>query len=314
MAQLTPSQARIIDPILTTVAQGFQQPSLIGSALFPVAPVGQRAGKIVSFGKESFQLYDTQRAPGSRVARINVGYSSGTYGIVDHALAATVPQELMEEAEAVPNINLASSAVMTVQDAMRLRLEYEQGYLATQTSNYAAGNYVTKSGTGQWSDITSGVSDPINDIETGKEVVRTKTGKRPNTVVIGASVWKSLKQHPKIIDRVKYTGRDVPTLDLLASLFDVQRVVLGDAIYSTDAGTFVDIWGKNVIVAYTDTAPVADMGRPSFGYTYQLRGYPYVSVPRYDADTKSWIYDVTDACKSVIASNISGYLISAAVV
>lgn len=313
MAQMTPAQARVIDPILTTAAQGYQNSELVGGLLFPAVPVTQRAGKILSFGKESFLAYDTARAPGTRVARINLGYSSGSYGIVDHALAASVPEELIQEANAVPGINLAAAAVRTVQDAMRLRLEVEQATLATSTSNYAAGNYVTKSGTGQWSDLTSGVSDPINDVESAKEQVRTVTGKRPNTIVIGAAVWKSLKQHPKIIDRVKYTGRDIPTVELLASLFDVQRVVIADAIKSTDAGVFSDVWGKNVIVAYTDVSGAADMGRPSFGYTYQLAGYPFVSAPRYDADFKTWLYDVTDATKPVIASNISGYLIAAAV-
>ena len=313
MTQLNTSAARVVDPVLTTVAQGYQNNELIGGALFPIVTVGQRAGKIIQFGKESFMAYDTARAPGAQVKRLSVGFGNSSYGIVDHALSAVVPRELQEEAQAVPGIDLASASVRTVQDALRLRLEIEQATLATTAGNYNASNKVTLSGTSQWSDLTTGVSDPIANVETAKEAIRAATGKRPNVLVMGAAVYKSLRQHPKIIDRIKYTGRDIPTPELLAALFGVSRVLVGDAITASDAGTFSDVWGKFVVVAYTEQAGMADMGRPTFGYTYQLNGYPFVEKPRYDPDTRSWLYDVSDAVKPVIAGQDAGYLISAAV-
>ena len=93
MTQLSTSGARVIDPILSTVAQGYQNSELVGSAVFPIVSVGQRAGKIIQFGKESFMAYDTARAPGSAVKRITTGYGSLSYGITDHALSAVVPSE-----------------------------------------------------------------------------------------------------------------------------------------------------------------------------------------------------------------------------
>ena len=48
MSQLNLSQVRIIDPVLTSIAQGYKQSELIGSGLFPLVPVGQRAGMIVA--------------------------------------------------------------------------------------------------------------------------------------------------------------------------------------------------------------------------------------------------------------------------
>ena len=144
--------------------------------------------------------------------------------------------------------------------------------------------------------------------------MRAATGKRPNTIVMGAAVMKSLRQHSKVIDRTKYTGRDVPTPELLAALFGVQRVLVGDAIYSNDAGTaFTDVWGKDVIVAYTELGSIADMGAPSYGYTYTLDGYPMAEEPYYDRNTKSWVYPVTRAEAPVLASASAGYLITNAV-
>ncbi len=313
MTQLSTSAARVVDPILSTIAQGYQNAEFIGNILFPRVNVPQRAGKIIQFGKESFLTYDTQRAPGSITKRLNVGYGSQPFAIIDRSLDSILPRELLEEAQAVPGINLATTSIRTVQNAMALRLEIEQATLATTLGNYSASNKITLSGTSQWSDITSGVSDPINAVEVAKEAIRAVSGKRPNLVIIGAVVLKSLRQHPKVVDRIKYTGRDVATPELLAALWGVDKVLVGDAIQSDDAGVFTDVWGKNVVVAYTDMSGMSDMGRPTFGYTYALSGYPFVEQARFEENIKSWIYGVSDACQAIIASQNSGYLISAAV-
>lgn len=313
MPQMTAAQARVIDPVLSEIARGYINNELIGSALFSPVSVGQRGGKVIQFGKEHFQLYNTARAPGSRIARIQSAYGSQSYALEDHSIAEGVPVELMEEAGAVPGIDLGRAAVMRAQNIIGLRLEFQQATLATTAANYAAANKVTLSGTSQWSDLTTGVSDPVKDVEAGKEAVRAQIGRRPNTLVIGALVMAKLKQHPKIIDRIKYTGRDVPTTDLLASLFDVQRVLVGDAVYVDASGVMTDVWGKSAVLAYTDTSGVGDAGSPSFGYTYRLRGYQMVEPARYDADTRSWVYGVHDSVAPVIAGAEAGYLISAVV-
>lgn len=309
---MTPSQARIIDPVLSNVAQGYQNAQMVGMALFPYVPVNQRGGKIVQFAKEHFRLYSTARAPGASTKRVEFGYGSSTYALVQHALEGKVPFELMDEANAVPGINLARRSVMGVQDIIALDLEYAQAVLATTLGNYAVANRTTLSGTSQWSDY-SGTSDPTTNIETAKEQVRSQIGLRANTVLLSAQAFKACKQHPKILDRIKYTGRDYVTPDLLAALWDVDRVVVGDAVYEDATGALADVWGKHAVVAYTTTAGLADMGTPTYGYTYRLGGFPLVEVPYMDRNQKSWLYPVTDEVAPVIAGASGGYFIQNAV-
>lgn len=311
MPQLTPSQARVVDPVLTQVAQGYTNAESIGMNLFPSVPVGQRGGKLISFGREDFALYATARAPGANTRRINFGYSSGTYTLEQHALEGVVPFEDLEEADAVPGIDLASVALAKAQAVISLRLEYAQAVLATTAGNFPAGNKVTLAGVNQWSDYT-GTSDPASDIETGKEAIRAKVGRRPNTLVVGPTVWAKLRNHPKLTDRIKYTGRDGLTQEMVAQLFGVDRVLVGDMIYD-NAGTFTDVWGKFAVLAYTVTGSLASRGTPTFGYTYRLNGYPLVEQAYEDRNAKSWVYPITDEVAPVIASSTSGYLISAAV-
>ncbi|MDR2221013.1 MAG: major capsid protein [Methylobacillus sp.] len=309
MAQMTPSEARQIDPILTTVAQGYQNAALVGMALFGYVPVQQRGGKIITFGKEDFRLYATGRAPGSNTKRVQFGYAGESYALEQKALEGTVPFELMEEAANVPGIDLGSGAVRKVQNIIALELELAQAGLATDASKYANSNKLTLSGTDQWS---NDASKPLQVIESAKEAVRAQIARRPNTIVMGAAVFAHLKNHPLIVDRIKYTGRDIATTDLLASLFDVERVLVGDAIYE-DKNTTKDVWGKSVVLAYTDIGSLADQGLPTFGYTYRLGGYPIVEQPYQDRNAKSWIYPVTDEVAPVIAGASAGFLISNAV-
>lgn len=314
MPQMTPGQARLVDPVLSTVALGYKNSEMIASALFPTVGTALRGGKILSFGREDFKLYATRRAPGENTKRVQFGYAGLPYALEDHSLEGQVPREVYEDALIMPGINHANVAISKVSAIMSLRQEYQAATIARTAANYQAANKITKSGTGQWSDITSGVSDPVNDIEIAKEAVRAATGKRPNTVVLGAKVFSSLKLHPKILDRVKYTGRDIATPELLAALFGVEKVYVGDAIYSNDAETaFTDVWGKDVVVAYTNTASAAEMGEPSYGYTYMLEGHPFVEEPYHDRSAKSWIYPVTRCEAPVLASAIAGYLITNAV-
>lgn len=310
MPQMTPGAARVADPVLTQFAIGYQQAGLVAELLFPRVTVGLRAGKVVVFGKEDFMLHASRRAPGANVRRIALAYGNQSYSVQDDSLDAQVPRELVEEAQAGPGINLGMAAVSKVRGAQQTRIEYEAAQLATTAGNFPSGNKATLSGTSQWSDPAS---NPIAAVETAKEAVRGKIGVRPNTLVVGAAVFAALKTHPVITDRIKYTGRDVATPELLASLFGVARLGVGDAVVADDAGTFSDVWGKYAVLAYTELAGVVDMGRPTFGCTYALAGYPVVEPERWDADTRSWMYGVSEAATPVIASSIAGYLFSAAV-
>lgn len=310
MPQMTPAQARVIDPVLTEVARGYQNAAFAGMALFPVVPVGARGGKIIQFGREHFRIYNTARAPGGQVTRITSTYSSKSYALEQHAIEEGVPYELMDDASQVPGIDLGAGAVNRGMSIIGLRLEKAQADLARDATQYGASNKVTLSGTSQWSDPSS---DPIAAVESYKETVRSQIGVRPNTMLVSGRVFAALKTHPKITDRIKYTSRDVATPELLAALFGVQTFVVGDAIYVDNAGATADVWGKDAILAFTAIGGIADAGRPSYGYTYRLREMPVVEEPYQDRTVRSWVYQIADEIVPVIAGADAGFLIQNAV-
>ena len=317
MPQQTPFQARAgINPVLTRIAQGIQQNDLIGYKLFPRVDVPERGGKILTFNRESFMQYQgLARAPGSKTQRVQFGYSGADYNLVDYSIEGMLPKEILQE-QMDPakgfSIDGAQIALQGASEILSLRLEIAQAELAQDPNQYDASNKIALSGTSQWSDF-SGTSNPIKVVETAKEVVRAQTGKRPTIGVMGATVLAQLKQHPVILDRIKYTGRDVPTTELLASLFGLNEIVVGESIKATDAVVVSDVWGKHMIIAYTETGGIPQRGRPTFGYTYNLAGYPIAETAYYGDNEKTWYFPTSRVEAPVIAAKGAGYLIQNAV-
>lgn len=312
MNQMTPAQARVIDPILTAVAKGYEpQQSLVANVLFPRVPVNARAGTIITFGREQFQVIKTTRAPGADTKHIQVGYGSDKFSLVDNRLMALVPVEIMEEAEAVPGIDLSSNAVRVVQAKMDLEREVEAAALARAAGGYASGNKTGPlSGTDLWTDAGS---NPFVVVEAGKEAIRKKVGRRPNTMVLGPTVLSALRIHPKILDRLSTaTDRMPATVAQLAALFEVPNIVEGEAIEDKN-GTFSDVWGNDAILAYVAPKSMQEMGSMNYGYTYQLADRPMVEQGFFDGDKNSWKYPVNDARQVVMTAADAGYLIRGAV-
>ena len=61
--------------------------------------------------------------------------------------------------------------------------------------------------------------DPIGDMSRWTIEFRKKAGQAPNTMVLGAYTMAALKQHPAVIERIKYTQRGIVTEDLIATMF-----------------------------------------------------------------------------------------------
>lgn len=310
MTQQTTAQSRVVDPILTTHAQGYMRPGNVGRLLFPIAIVAQYGGQVLEFGKEAFRRYNTQRAPGSAIKRVTFGYAGKPYAIVPNALEATVPDENDNEARQVPGLDLASDSVEVVLDVMELSHEYECADLARNASLYDVNHKVALVGQNRWKGT---VGDPSVDIQTAIEAVRKSVGVRPNIVVLSASAFAACQFNPKILDRLKYTGRDAVTVEILAKLWNVKTVEVAEAVGASGADDDLsDIWGDDVIVAYVAPATGGNRrsaARPSYGYTYSITGMPAVKKPYYENNSLSWIYPVIADRKPVLSGITAGYLI-----
>ena len=130
--------AQVIDPILSTHARGYRNSMFVGEALFPRVSIPNRSMRVIKFGKESFRMVNTRRAPGADKRRVQYGYASDPVALVQDALEGLVPIEHQDEAMKVPGIDLGAGAVNMVLDVVDLGHEYDQAQLARNAASYDA--------------------------------------------------------------------------------------------------------------------------------------------------------------------------------
>lgn len=296
---------RVIDPVLTTIARGFNNAVHVSHALFPVVTVNKEGGQILEFTKESFKVYNTERAIRANSNRINpTDKSTIDFVLTEHDLE--YPIDYREADEDI--INLRQHATKVTTDGISLRLEKKAADLVQDLNNFPAGHKVTL---GAGDKFTNDTSNPIPIFEDAKEQIRSKIAAYPNTALFGAKAFAALKEHPKILDRIAYTSAAVVTVDLLKSLLDIPNIVVGAAVYADDADDFQDIWADNVILAYVPEKAQnieRSIYEPSFGYTLRKRNMPMVD--RYDESGKIEIVRTTDNFEVKILGAEAGYLIN----
>lgn len=297
-------QLRVVDPVLTNLARGYRNAQLIGEALFPIALMDQEAGTIPLFGKEAFELYDTERAIRAQSNIMTPDDLDGLDVVLrEHDIA--YPVDYREKNESM--FDAEARASRRVVDVIDLRREVACAKLAQNPGTYLSGAKVTLSGASQWS---NGGGDPVQDVERGKEVVRSRIGMRPNTITMGASVYASLKFHPKLQEALGSNERKLITVEHLKALFGIQDIHIGEAL--ANAGTFGDIWGDSLQLAYVvkpQAGSQTSYEDPSFGYTLRRKGMPEIDT--YDtAGGKVRYVRNTDIYKPVVVGADAGYLIS----
>lgn len=298
------SKLRIVDPVLTNLARGYRNAQYIGEGLFPIALMDKEAGIIPLFGKEAFELYDTERAIRAQSNIMTPDDLDGLDVVLrEHDIA--YPVDYREQNESM--FDAESRASRRVVNVIDLRREVTCAKLAQNPNTFAAGAKVTLAGSSQWS---NGGGDPIGVVENGKEVIRSRIGVRPNTMTMGASVYQSLKFHPKLQEALGSTERKLITVEHLKALFGIENILIGEAL--AGATTTSDIWGDNLTLAYVAKpagGAQSDYEEPSFGYTLRRKGMPEIDT--YDtAGGKVRYVRNTDIYKPVVVGSDAGYLIS----
>ena len=145
------------------------------------------------------------------------------------------------------------------------------------------------------------------------ETIRAATGMRPNTVVMGGAVYSKIRTHEDVLEQIRYAGgKQIANKEDLAQLWDIARVVVGDAIYVDEDDSPMDVWGKDVMIVYTNVGSISRY-EPSFGYGYNLAGTPMVEQAYYDRDKNSWLYPVCEEWTNEVVGKDSGYLIKNAI-
>lgn len=258
-----------IDVPLTNLSIAYSQSmqNFIATKVFPIVPVSSKSDKYYTYTKNDWFRDEAEiRAPQTVSAGSGYNMSSDTYYCEKFGFHKDIDND--DLTEGVPALDFLSDATEFVTQRMMLRQEIQ--FVTDFFATSVWGTDVTPSNL--WSNYAT--SDPIADIETGKETILSNTGFEPNTLVLGYQVWRQLKHHPDIVDRFKYTSADSIAPQMLASLFEVGRVLVAKAVKATniegETAAYSFTHGKHALLCYVNPRP--SLRTPSAGYVFHWTG------------------------------------------
>ena len=252
--------------ILTDVAVKYHNQAMIGDMIYPRKPVKHKSDDFYVFTRrESFRITDSEIGPKSEVNEVDLTIGTDSYTARGKALKSVVSQEEQDNADTPLNPKVDATEFVT--DMLELDREKRIADVVFALATYPVGNRTTLAGVTQWSDYSSATSTPLLDIEVGKAAMIVD----PNVLVLGYETFRQLRNHPSILDRTKYTSAESITEEILAKLFDIDKVIVGRARYdSANIGqteVLTRVWGKHAALLWVN--PSDGLKQVTWGRTFE---------------------------------------------
>lgn len=313
---MTPAEIRLKqNPILSSILLGLGQGTFIAEKLFPRLPQALSSVTLAQAGDERLRKYNLKRAPGTPTKRIDIKYNGQTYTVDQASVEVPIPRELLREADESRRLNvgnyldISQIAMVTANDVLLLDYELDVATIATTPATYAAGHVFTLAGPTKWSHVDG---TPVDDIESAANLIRKKIGRRPNKLTLSADAFVAIKANVQVRSYLPDSQLGAPTIDQLKQVFNVEEIVVGDAVWKGEDDVGADVWGNNAILAYVPRISGAgtniSLAEPAFGFTNVLEGHPFAETPYYSNDFKSWIYGATYERRPNVAYNTAAVL------
>jgi hypothetical protein len=271
---------------LTNVSVAYMQSasSYIADKVFPPVPVNKQSDLYWRYSKSDWRRTDVKRrAPGTETAGVGWNMNTGNYFCHVYGVHKDIADQERANSDSEFNLDRDATEFITNQHLLQRDVAWSQAYFQTGVWSTQFTGVDTAPTSGQFMAWDQASSDPVGDVARMFILFRQLTGFAPNVGVLGAYVMAALKQHPDIIDRIKYTQRGIVTEDLIATLFDIDELYVNystqsvgpqmpDAVEQDAAATFNFIGNPTaVLFAYAPSAP--SLLTPSAGYTFTWRGY-----------------------------------------
>lgn len=272
MAQPTASDVHV-DQILTNISVAYMNEpnSFVASKVFPQVPVQKQSNKYYTYTKADWFRDEARlRADATESAGSGYGLSTSTYSCDVYAMHKDIGDQVRANTDSPLDPDRDATQFITQRLLLRQEIQWVTDYFTTSVWG------TDSTPASLWSDYTS--SDPISDIETGKRTILVNTGYVPNTLVCSYDVWIKLKNHPDMIDRIKYSASAanpaVSSESAVAQVLGVERLLVASAIKNSavesETASYGFTHGKSALLCYVSPSP--GILSPSAGYQFVWQG------------------------------------------
>ena len=273
MPNPTKAQLHQNTPLTNVSVAYIQDPAnFVAGQVFPIVPVTKQSDLYYIYDIGDFNR-DTakKRAPGTESAGDGWRTSNTSYNCFTWALHQDIPEEDRLNADSVFDLDKDATVFLTQKMLISRERDWASTFFTTSLwTGSTSGSDITP--TNLWDTVAS---TPIEDVRAQTRSIQKKTGYKPNTLVLGTDVYDAIVDHPDILDRVKHTQLGIVTRELLAAVFEVNRVLVAEGIYNSAAEEATDSMSyiataTGALLCYS--APNPGLRMPSAGYTFAWTG------------------------------------------
>ena len=253
----------------------------VATSIFPICPVQLAASYYYTFSKADLARDNVSRKPAfGKVAPAVMGQEDNNYKCeVDQVLVGI---------DQIATLNYQRSRAPGVADPRRAKVRFaSEQMLLHQDVLFASKFFKTGVWGNEWTGVNESPSsnqflkftdtsfDPIGFFDDLKAEIKRNGRRTPNRLALGVDAFNALKNHPEIVDRVKYTGTTTNparvTAKVLAELFGIEEVKVMESTYNAagigqDAQMDYICDSKSALLCYATDTPQID--EPSAGYIF----------------------------------------------
>lgn len=292
-----------VDQLLSNVAVKYSNDRYIHDKVFPMVPVRKQSDLYRTYNR-NWVIPDTTRAIGGLAPEHEFRIGTENYTLEKHALKAYVPDSAAENYDVT---DLRADVTVDLVEKIMMRKEASCAALFTTTSWSLGASLAADE---LW--VTTAAA-PIAVFDTATSVVVSNSGVVPNFAIIPRASYNALKNQASIVDRVKYTSRDMSPA-IIGALLGVNEILIPDIYYdsglygaSAATGAIGSIWKEDfAFVGYKPGAP--GMMALSSGYMFQ-RAKPLVRRWR-EEEREADAIEVDVEYKFKVVASLTGYYIN----
>lgn len=267
-----------IDTALTNMSVAYMQSEskFIADKVFPVVPVQKQSDRYYVYSKEDWfrdEAEERARATESAGGDYDID-NTPSYFARKYAYHKDVTEEDRANADSVLNPDQDATDFVSHKLLIKREVLWASRYFVPDVWGTTLTGVEATPTTGEFLQWNVSSSTPIEDIDKAQTDVMGLTGYKPNVLVLGPRVYKVLKNHSTILERIKYTQRGLITTEILAALFDVEKVLVAEAVKNSSNKGAADgtdfIYGNGALLCYA--APRPALKTPSAGYIFAWTG------------------------------------------
>ena len=258
-----------VDSVLTGISVAFMQQAenFVASRVFPTVDVMKQSDLYYTYNQADFWRDQVMpRADGTESAGSGYGLSTSSYSAMVYALHKDVSDQVRANTDNPLSADRDAAEFVAQQMLLKMEKDWVANY-------FVSGIWTTDSTPSTLWDAASG-SDPIGNIQTGKNVVRAATGYDPNTLTCSHDVFQVLRNHDDIVERYKYTSDASITADMIAKVLGVDRLLVEGVMENTAvegaSAVYAQLGAKDALLSYAPTSP--GLQQPSAGYNFNWTG------------------------------------------